>query len=121
MSRPLPVISLDGTHFLVDLLRMQFRELANPANRISFFELIDKGDHLVLHYNRDTRNADEGAPAQKGEDRVVSIEIPPFRKLDPFRFALLQARRDNRLDMLIKAVMLLNQPNIHHQRRNKLK
>jgi hypothetical protein len=116
MSRALPVIRLDGTHFLVDLLRMEFRELTNPANRISFFELIDKGDHLVLHYNRDTRNACEGAPPLKGKDRVVTIEIPPFRKLDPFRFALLQGRGDTRLDVLTKAVKLLSTPISHHRK-----
>jgi hypothetical protein len=116
MNRVLPVISLDGTNFLVDLLRMEFRELANPANRISFFELIDKGDHLVLRYNRDTRNACEGAPPLKGKDRVVTIDIPPFRKLDPFRFALLQGRGDNRLDMLTKAVKLLSMPILQHRR-----
>ena len=121
MSRPLPVIRLDGTHFQVDLLRMEFRELANSANRISFFDLIDKDDHLELHYNRRTRSACEGTTTQNGDDKVVTIEIPPFKDLDPFRFTLLQSRGDTRLDMLRRAVRLLNPPNIHHQRRNKLK
>jgi hypothetical protein len=116
MSRSLPVIHLEGTDFLVDLLRMEFRELTNPANRISFFELTDKGDHLVLHYNRNTRNAYRGTLPEKDKHRTVTIRIPPFKELDPFLFTLLKGRGDTRLDLLAKAIKLLSPPIIRHQR-----
>jgi hypothetical protein len=109
--KPLPITDIGGTPFFVDLLRMEFREVDDPANRISFFELHDKGDHLLLFYDNLARKAWE-APDKDSRTpgNVKMVRLPPLNELDPFAYTLLQGRQDKRLDQLTKAAKLLCSP-----------
>ncbi|WP_431217153.1 hypothetical protein ACQ86N_22990 [Puia sp. P3] len=107
--KTLPIIDIAGTDFLVDLRRMEFREVANPANKITFYDFRDNGDHLVLLYDTETRNA-YGGPGKKLAEtgKVRIIRLQPLDQLDPFTYMLLQGRQDNRLQQLQRAAKLFH-------------
>jgi hypothetical protein len=109
--KSLPTIDIAGTDFFVDLRRMELREVANSANKITFYDFRDNGDHLLLLYDTETRNAFRG-PASKIPEtgKIQIIRLQPLDQLDPFTYALLQGRQDTRLEQLKKAVRLFNQP-----------
>lgn len=84
MTRKLPVVTIGGTDFYVDVRAEEFREVARSDNRISFDELLWKGDHCELLYDRDTKNVfygdmDEAA----GDPSVQWVKLPPPGELDP--------------------------------------
>ena len=107
----LPIIDIAGTDFLVDLRRMEFREVANPSNKITFYDFQDNGDHLLLQYDTETRNVYRGLDGKLPDPgQVQIIRLQPLDQLDPATFTLLQGRQDTRLEQLQKAVRLLNQP-----------
>jgi len=109
--KTLPIIDIAGTDFLVDLQRMEFREVANPSNKITFYDFQDNGDHLLLQYDTETRNVYRGLDGKLPEPgQVQNIRLQPLDQLDPATFTLLQGRQDTRLEQLKKAVRLLNQP-----------
>ncbi len=109
--KTLPIIDIAGTDFLVDLQRMEFREVANPSNKITFYDFQDNGDHLLLQYDTETRNVYRGLDGKLPEPgQVQIIRLQPLDQLDPATFTLLQGRQDTRLEQLKKAVRLLNQP-----------
>ena len=105
----LPTIDIAGTDFFVDLRRMELREVANPANKITFYDFRDNGDHLLLLYDTETRNAYLGPGRKLTETgKVKIIRLQPLDKLDPFTYALLQGRQDNRLKQLQRAARLFD-------------
>jgi hypothetical protein len=107
--KSLPISDIGGTDFFVDLLRMEFREVANPANRITFYDLRDNGDHLQLLYDTETRNAYHGPGGNLKETaKVKVIRLQPLDQLDPFTYALLHGRQDNRLKQLQRASRLFD-------------
>lgn len=109
MARLLPVINILDTDFQVDLRRMELRELADPSNRISFYDLQDKGDCLLLLYDKANRKAyPDDPPRQPLPDKVQYVKLPPLEKLDPFTYTLLTGRHDTRLELLKKAIQILN-------------
>lgn len=109
--RPLPIINIAGTDFFIDLRRMELREIANPVNRITFYDLREDGDHLLLLYDTRTRNAYHGPGRKLTEcNKLKIIRLRPLQELDPFTYALLQARHDTRLDLLKRAARLLDPP-----------
>lgn len=118
---PLPIINIGRTDFFVDLRRMEFREVGNPVNHITFYDLQDNGDHLLLLYDTTTRNAYQGPGRKLTEsNKVKIIRLPPLEKLDPCTYALLQGRHDTRLDQLKRAARLLDSlpegwPTQHHK------
>jgi hypothetical protein len=121
--KPLPITDIGGTPFFVDLLRMEFREVDDPANRISFYDLHDNGDHLLLFYDKKTRKACQ-TPGKVSRNRspMKIVRLPPLSELDPFAYTLLKGRQDTRLDQLTKAARLLDPPaRPSHSQRTKLK
>ena len=109
--KTLPIIDIAGTDFLVDLRRMELREVANPSNKITFYDFQDNGDHLLLQYDTATRNAYRGLEGKLPEPgKVQIIRLQPLDQLDPATYTLLQGRQDTRFEQLKKAVRLLNQP-----------
>jgi len=107
--KPLPTIDIVGTDFLVDLRRMELREVANPANKITFYDFRDNGDHLLLLYDTETRNAYSGPVRSLTETRKIRIvRLQPLQQLDPFTYALLEGRQDNRLKLLERAARLFD-------------
>jgi hypothetical protein len=119
----LPIRHIRGTPFYVDLRRMEFRQVANPANRITFFDLRDNGDHLILLYDTETRNAYQSpVPNETKPAGIIVVRLPPLDKLDPFTYALLKGRHDTRLEQLNKAARLFDPPaEPSSSQRNKLK
>jgi hypothetical protein len=80
-QRELPLFAIEGTDFVVDVGKHEFREKDHPANRISFFDDIsDAGDHYFLLYDRSTKNYPRG-----GIDPsvIVEVPIPQMAELDP--------------------------------------
>lgn len=107
--RSLTTMDIAGTDFFVDLRRMELREVANPANKITFYDFQDKGDHLLLLYDTETRNVYRGPGRKLAEtDKVKIIRLPPLDQLDPFTYRLLQGRQDNRLEQLQRAARLFD-------------
>lgn len=105
--KSLPTIDIASTDFLVDLRRMELREVANPANKITFYDLRDNGDHLVLLYDTETRNAYRGPGRDLTETgKIKIIRLPPLDQLDSFTYTLLQSRQDSRLNQLQRAARL---------------
>jgi hypothetical protein len=107
--KSLPITDIAGTDFFVDLRRMELREVANPVNKITFYDFRDNGDHLELLYDTETRNTYRG-PGRKLEetDKVKIIRLQPLDQLDPFTYGLLQRRQDNRLKQLERAARLFH-------------
>ncbi|GGC33429.1 hypothetical protein GCM10011386_26900 [Parapedobacter defluvii] len=84
MERQLPIYEIDGTPFHVDMEHGEFREVLNPGNRIPFDEMLFKGNHYELVYDRETKNAYQGALDDAvGMESVTVVKIPHPYKLDP--------------------------------------
>jgi len=77
MERILPVISVEGTDFIVDVSKQELIEKANPANTISFLEMNDQGTHYTLEYDTGEKNL-PGLFKQG-----VPVNIPQMVALDP--------------------------------------
>ena len=105
----LPTIEIAGTEFFVDLRRMELREVANPDNKITFYDFRDNGDHLLLLYDTETHNAYQGPGRKLAETgKVKRVRLQPLDQLDPFTYALLQGRYDTRLNQLQRAARLFD-------------
>jgi len=76
-----PIVTIEGTSFLVDINRQVLRQTNDAENEISFIDhMQDLGTYYLLRYN-----ADKKQPAFDGEDtKVVKLVIiPPLAQLDP--------------------------------------
>lgn len=83
MKRALPVYTIEGTDFVVDVANVQLYEKANPENKISLFDMEDTGDGYVLSYCNKTRNL----PELSEDDDVKKVKIPELVQLDPVGMA----------------------------------
>jgi len=82
-ERRLPVVPIGGTDFLFDMLQMEFRQVDNPGNRISFDHVSDNFSSLSLLYDHATKNVYQG----KQKDMPPTVELitlPHAQKLDPY-------------------------------------
>lgn len=79
MERALPVYTVEGTDFLVDVEKMELREKANPENTISLFDMRDMGDRYQFEYDRKGKNM----PALVGHRDSTYVSIPQLVELDP--------------------------------------
>lgn len=83
MERKLPIIKIHDTDFVVDVANLDFREVRNPSNKISFFALKDNGDHLTLLYDKSTKNAYKGMIGELGQkENLELVKLPPLIELD---------------------------------------
>lgn len=84
MTHKLPVYSIRGIPFFVDVQLSEFREVGNVLNSISFDELLFKGDHYELLFDREEKNVFTGdmddVPSLA---EVESVKIPMLHELDP--------------------------------------
>lgn len=78
MERELPIYTIEGTGFLVDVSKQELKEKNNPANTISFLEMEDHGTHYTLRYDPDVKNL----PEVFGKS-VTEVNVPQMVQLDP--------------------------------------
>jgi len=85
MKKQLPVFTIEGTDFLVDVDAQELRQMNQPDNIISFTrDMTDMGTYYLLNYDRLQKNyPHEKAPKYD----MAEIEIPCLAKLDPERMA----------------------------------
>jgi len=97
-DRELPQIDIAGTLFAADIDKLEFREIANGANRMPMLGV--KEEMGFSHFFYDTRtknhyagqtNIPNGIP-----EHVRIILLPPLKDIDPFGFALRYGIKDNR-------------------------
>lgn len=81
MERALPILEIEGTDFLVDVKKLEFKEKENPKNSISLFDMRDlgKGRGYVLEYSPQEKNI----PSLFSSTMTVSVTIPEMVALDP--------------------------------------
>lgn len=81
MKRELPVYTIEGTDFLVDVEKLQIRENGNPENTISILDdMRDVGDSYVFDYNSKEKNI----PGFLSDDKDITvIKMPELVTLDP--------------------------------------
>ena len=84
MTRKFPVHHIHGTPFYVDVQLNEFREVGNVMNSISFDELLYKGDHYELLFDKDAKNIFDGdLDDVPGLSSVEYVKIPMMHELDP--------------------------------------
>ncbi len=80
MKRELPVYTIEGTDFIVDVEKLQLYEKADPENRISVFDMKDVGDGYVFDYSLKAKNLPE---LFIDNQDITVVKIPELVKLDP--------------------------------------
>jgi hypothetical protein len=85
--RELPKIDIGGTQFFIDLRLDEFRQVANPFNRIHFDMMFESVDGFLIQFDPKTKNAFEGSEAEFGHRQdLITVELPSLEKMDPVGF-----------------------------------
>ena len=82
MERELPVITIEGTDFIVDVNKLELIEKANHKNVIPFEDMRDVGDGYTFEYNLKNKNL----PGMFHNESTM-VRIPEFIILDPIGMA----------------------------------
>jgi len=77
----LPAVNIEGTEFIVDVSKLEFREKGNEANVIYFKDLDDTIDHTGYELAYSINGKGVSPPWDPGP--WVSVIIPDFVRLDP--------------------------------------
>ncbi|QJB34906.1 hypothetical protein HF324_27680 [Chitinophaga oryzae] len=96
MKRKLPLIDIEGTWFLVDVLHEELRQKDNPVNRISFSAFYQEGEGYTFLYDKVEKNSppelfsDQMDPNDPlpDPDRYVWVTLAALMELDPIGIAL---------------------------------
>lgn len=81
--RGLPKITIRNLEFYVDIRQMEFRQVDDPHNAISFRDVQDNGDHTALLFDPQTKNAFSGTQAELSQRSDVElVKLPPLLELD---------------------------------------
>lgn len=87
VPRELPKINIGGTEFFIDLRLDEFRQVANPFNRIHFDMMFESVDGYLIQFDPITKNAFEGSEAEFGHRQdLITVELPSLEKMDPVGF-----------------------------------
>lgn len=78
MKRELPIVTLEGTDFIVDVNKLELREKANPENIIAFNEMSEFFEGYSFQYSK----AEKNVPTTYSQ-KSVKVTIPEFVKMDP--------------------------------------
>ena len=82
-QRQLPKIKIHDTDFYVDFMGLEFKQVDNPKNAISFRDVQDNGDHTSVMYDPKTKNAFQGTWHEMSErEDVKLIRLPAMINLD---------------------------------------
>ena len=85
MKKTAPAINIEGTEFIIDVLKEELREKANPANSMNIKDMLYVGDGYEFHYDTSTKNkATFGAVSDFLNDKhILRTKIPNLTELDP--------------------------------------
>jgi len=82
-QRKLPVLRIHDTDFHVDMAKLEFTQVDNPKNAISFRDVQDNGDYTQLMYDPKTKNAFQGTWGEMSKrDDLVLVKLPAAVDLD---------------------------------------
>ncbi len=84
MERVLPVYTIEGADFIVDIANLQLKEKAHPENTISLFDMRDVGDGYVFDYDPARKNLPE---LFNEHEAIKEVKIPELVQLDPVGMA----------------------------------
>lgn len=87
MERQLPTYTIEGTEFVVDVVKNELRQEDDPGNRISFDDLQEDGRHYVLRYEPFIKNLPDEF-IRYGR-YLVDVIVPQKVYLDPEGMAIL--------------------------------
>ena len=100
-QRRLPMVKIHDPDFYVDLKRLEFRQVNDPKNAISFRNVQDNGDHTAVVYDPKTRNAFQGTWEELMTRKDVGvIRLPALINLD--REGLVAQLNQNALEAHLK-------------------
>jgi hypothetical protein len=111
--RRLPVFTIEGTDFYVDIRSNEFREVDIPSNCISMNEMADLNESGVsgLVYDKETRNVYAGMiDPDNIPANVAFIIVPPLEVLDPIGLARKNGLADNAYARLLPVPPKRDQP-----------
>jgi len=90
MPAELPIIRIHDTAFRIDLRGMQFVQVDQPSNCISFDDVQDNITHCLILYDTATKNAFQGNWEELSRSNtVVEVRLPSLTELDPPTLAAL--------------------------------
>jgi len=93
-GRELPLFPVQGTDFIVDIEREEFRQADKPSNRIIMSGVKEEYGFSFFYYDTRTKNRYTG-PAVNIPSYVALIIIPPLKQLDPVGLARRQGLPDD--------------------------
>jgi len=93
-GRDLPLFTIQGTDFTIDIQRAEFREAANPSNRIIMNGVKEEYGFSFFYYDTRTKNIFTGSPVDM-PSFVALIIVPPLKQLDPVGLARRQGLPDD--------------------------
>nr|WP_315240038.1 hypothetical protein [uncultured Flavobacterium sp.] len=82
MERELPTINIEGTEFIVDVIKLELREKSDLKNTIPFEDMRDVGDGYTFEYSLKNKNI----PGLFDRESTT-VRIPEFVMLDPIGMA----------------------------------
>jgi len=81
--RILPIQRIHDTDFYVDLEKLEFRQVDNDKNAISFYDVTDNGDQTEIIYDPKTKNAFKGRWDEMSQPKdLVLVKLPRAIELD---------------------------------------
>lgn len=81
--RLLPILKIHDTDFYVDLEKLEFRQVDNPKNIISFRDVQDNWTYTSVLYDPKTKNVFQGTEAERATRQdIVLVELPARTQLD---------------------------------------
>ncbi|UOE51345.1 hypothetical protein MTO98_09670 [Mucilaginibacter sp. SMC90] len=89
IQKELPTINIDGTLFLVDIDKHEFRQVDNPFNRMSLGDVQEEMGFSHFLYDTTTKNKYLGnyGPGDSIPEHVRIVLVPPLKDLDPIGLA----------------------------------
>ena len=91
MEKELPIINIQGTDFIVDVIKNELREKANEENVMSIAEMHIKGsgDGYSFNYDLNTKNfpAEDRITELGFVNDIPEVNIPDLVSIDPVRMA----------------------------------
>ncbi|HWV72861.1 MAG TPA: hypothetical protein VN040_14130 [Pseudosphingobacterium sp.] len=85
-DRELPLFEMEGTDFIVDIARHEFRQVGHEHNRISMGKVEEEFGFDFIYYDTRSKNHYLGSTHEL-PSYVSVIFIPPIKILDPVGLA----------------------------------
>lgn len=89
MKRQLPVVDIEGTSFMVDVIRDELWQQDNPSNTIPFTVFDQEGDGYTFLYDTLIKNVPRNRSRLKQmEPHFKWVTLPALMELDPEGIAI---------------------------------